>query len=214
MSSKQHTVPSFERAGAPFAYDLLVRTIYAPVGGESRLRRAAIAHLAILPGTRVLELGCGTGSFTQLFLECGADVTAMDGAHRMLVRAQRKAPSAAFARIDLRAFEAPAGARFDMVFFGFVLHELERPVRAALWREAVRCLAPNGRVVVVDHAVPQGAGLARAWRRFLLTLEPPTVRETITEGYETELRDAGLRVTDRIPLARGTAKLLVARGLG
>jgi ubiquinone/menaquinone biosynthesis C-methylase UbiE len=213
MSENQDTLPTFERAGAPFAYDLLVRTIYAPVGGEGRLRRAAIAHLAMLPGTRVLELGCGTGSFTRLFLERGADVTAIDGAHRMLLRARRKAPGAEFAQVDLRAFEAPECARFDMVFFGFVLHELEKSVRAALWREAVRCLAPNGRVVVVDHAVPQGAGLAGAWRRFLLALEPPTVRETITEGYEAELRDAGLAVSDRIPLARGTAKLLVARGL-
>jgi len=213
MSSHQHTVPTFERPGVPFAYDLLVRTIYAPVGGERRLRRAAIEHLAVAPGTRVLELGCGTGSFTRLFLDCGADVTAMDGSHRMLARAERKASSAAFAQIDLRAFQAPTGTRFDMVFFGFVLHELDRTVRAALWREAVRCLAPKGRVVVVDHAVPAGAGLARAWRRFLLTLEPPTVRETITEGYEAEIRDAGLEVTEQIPLARGTAQLLVAHGL-
>ena len=72
-------------------------------------------------------------------------------------------------------------------------------------------LAPGGRVVVIDHAVPEGRSFARGWRNLLLTLEPPSVRDVITLGYEAELRDVGLSVVDWAELAQGTAKLLVAQ---
>jgi ubiquinone/menaquinone biosynthesis C-methylase UbiE len=211
MSNVGHTVPTFERIGMPFAYDLLVRAIYAPVGGESALRRAAVERLEFRPGDRVLELGCGTGSFTRLLLEKGARVTSLDGSARMLERARKKASEANFQQVDLRTFEAPADASFDVVFFGFVLHELPRATREALLVQAKRCLAPNGRVVIVDHAVPQGPGLASGWRRFLIALEPPTVREVLAAGYEAELAAARFDVVVRESLARGAASLLVAR---
>lgn len=195
----------------PLAYDLLVRAIYLPVGGEQGLRRAAVERLELAPGVRVLELGCGTGSFTRLFLAGGAEVTSIDGSLRMIARARGKAEGATFEHVDLRTFQSPTHRRFDVVFFGFVLHELPKLARTSLLAQATSCLAPDGRIVVVDHAVPEGRGFARGWRRFLMALEPPSVRDVIAEGYETELRDVGLRVVDRASLARGTAKLLVAR---
>lgn len=210
MSNIQHTVPSFERAGMPFAYDLLVRAIYLPVGGEAALRRAAIARLELAPGARILELGCGTGSFTRLLLERGARVTSIDGSARMIARARRRATGASFEQQDLRAFRAPTGLHFDVVFLAFVLHELPKQTRSELLARATRVLAPGGRVVVIDHAVPDGRGFARGWRSLLLALEPPSVRDVITLGYEAELRDVGLHMVDRAELARGTAKLLVA----
>lgn len=211
MSTVQHTVPSFERAGAPFAYDLLVRAVYLPVGGEPALRRDAIGRLGPLIDARVLELGCGTGSFTRLLANAGARVTSVDGSGRMIARAQRKTAGVLFEQRDLRTFRAPAGNEFDVVFLAFVLHELPKETRVCLLGEATKALAPGGRVVVVDHAVPEAGGFARGWRRFLLALEPPSVRDVIVDGYEHELGDAGLRVIDRAPLARGTAQVLIAQ---
>lgn len=211
MSTVQHTVPTFERAGAPLAYDLLVRAVYLPVGGEPALRSAAIRRIGSLSGSRVLELGCGTGSFTRLLVDAGALVTSIDGSERMLARAQRRTAGVSFEQLDLRTFQAPAGKEFDLVFLAFVLHELPKATRLSLLSEATRALAPGGRVVVVDHAVPEAGGFARGWRRFLLKLEPPSVRDVIVDGYEHELDGAGLVVIDRAPLARGTAKLLVAQ---
>src|SRR5688500_17433505 len=187
MSSAQHTVPTFEQAGMPMVYDLLVRTLYLPVGGESALRRAAIDRVGLTPGDRVLELGCGTGSFTRLLLERGAEVTSVDGSARMIARAEQRAAGASFEQLDLRTFRAPADRKFEIVFFAFVLHELPKAIRASLLVEATHALAPGGRIVVVDHAVPEGRGFARGWRRFLLALEPPSVRDVIVDGFEGEL---------------------------
>lgn len=211
MSNIEHTVATFERPFVPFLYDLLVKSIYLPVGGEGRLRRSAVAQLAPRGGERVLELGCGTGSFTRLLLAAGASVTSVDGSTRMLERARRKAPGATFRRADLQVFRGCAEETYDTVFFGFVLHELSPETRQALLEAAARCLEPNGRIVIVDHAVPETGRLARAWRGFLQALEPPSVREVLRRGYEAELCAAGFPDIERSALGRGTACLLIAR---
>lgn len=204
------TVATFEKPLIPMMYDALVRVMYLPVGGEAGLREGAVARLALEPGARVLELGCGTGSFTRLLLAAGARVTALDGSARMLERAECRAPGAKYERQDLRTLRLDEAARYDVVLFGFVLHEFEAEERRVLFEQARGVLAPEGRVAIVDHAVPERGSFAQAYRRFLLSLEPPTVRSVIERGYDAELAAAGLSVTERASLARGAAMFVVA----
>lgn len=204
------TVATFEKPLVPMMYDALVRVMYLPVGGEVELRKSAVERLALERGARVLELGCGTGSFTRLLLACGALVTALDGSSRMLERAERRAPGAKYERQDLRALRLDGTHRHDLVLFGFVLHEFETEERRVLFEQARNVLAPNGRVAIVDHAVPEKGSFAQAYRCFLLSLEPPTVRSVIERGYDAELHAAGLRVSERAALARGAAMFVVA----
>lgn len=206
------TTVSYEKRFVPVLYDAVFRSIFLPVGGERRLRREAIARLGIEPGMRVLELGCGTGSFTKLLLEAGATVTAIDGSSSMLARARVKAAGAEFARADLQALTFDEGARYDVIFMAFVLHELLPGVRHDVFVRAKSVLAPGGLIAIVDHAVPESGRFARAWRRMLLRLEPPTVRPVIERGYGEELRAVGLSA-ERTALARGTAQLVVVRPL-
>lgn len=210
MPNDRSTLSTFEMPFAPVLYDALVRSIYLPVGGERSLRDDVVARLDLAGGESVLELGCGTGSFTRLLVARGAAVTAIDGSDRMLARARRRAPGASFAVRDLRALELDDGSRYDVVLMAFVLHELDPATRHALFVRAASALAPHGRLAVVDHAVPAEGGYARMWRRFLLGLEPPTVRAVIERGYREELEAAGLACSKPIALARGTAQLVFA----
>jgi SAM-dependent methyltransferase len=205
-----NTLTTFAWPGAPFLYDVLVRSIYWPVGGESALRESAVAHLALTGRERVLELGCGTGSFTRLLLARGARVTSLDGSPPMIARAREKAPGAVFQVQDLRVLQLDAEARYDLILIAFVLHELEPSTRLELCKRAALALAPNGKLAVVDHAVPAQGGYARVWRRFLLSLEPPTVRAVIERGYRDELERAGLTCAETLPLAQGTAQMVFA----
>jgi ubiquinone/menaquinone biosynthesis C-methylase UbiE len=202
------TVGFYERPFVPMGFDLLISTIFAPFGGVNKLRADALDLLEIRPGLRVVELGCGTGGVTKLLLARGAEVTSIDGSEQMLARARKTAPGAQFQQQQIESLNLQG--TFDLALFAFVLHELPRQLRLRALSAAVAALSPNGLVAVLDHAVPHSGALARAWRAFLLRLEPPSVAECIERGYDSELEDAGAKVFMRRELARGTAALTLA----
>ena len=206
--SQQTTVASYERPLFPFFFDLLISTVFLPFGGIRRIRSDALDRLNVGCGLRVLELGCGTGGLTSLMVARGAQVTAIDGSSRMLARARRRAPEATFARQQLEALDVDG--KFDLVLFAFVLHELPIELRSRALLTARRVINENGKIAILDHSVPDTGLLARAWRAFLMRLEPPSVAVCIEEGYNRELEASGLSVITRHELARGTAALIVA----
>src|ERR1700741_4932230 len=57
-------------------------------------------------GTRVLELGCGTGSVTAEMVRRGAVVTGVDFSPDMLRRARGRAPTAEFVQANILEFAA------------------------------------------------------------------------------------------------------------
>jgi ubiquinone/menaquinone biosynthesis C-methylase UbiE len=213
MTSEQTaTTPTgnfYDGRSAPYVYDLAVHAIFLPFGGVQRLRKRALDLLSIQPGTRVLELGCGTGGITRLLLARGAKVTAVDGSQQMLDRAQRRAPAASFHQARLEAVHVDG--KFDLALFAFVLHELTPEDRLRALVSAREALAAGGKLAILDHAVPTSPGLAKWWRSFLMRIEPPTVVDCITDAYQRDLAQADLLVLAHHPLARGTAKLIVAQ---
>lgn len=199
----------YESRLAPYAFDAVIATVFAPFGGVTRLRSAALDRLDLRPGDKVLELGCGSGGVTRLLAARGVDILAVDGSAAMLARARQRAPAARFARgllqdLDLR--EA-----FDAVIVAFVLHELTAAQRARALEAVAKVLGPGGRLGILDHAVPRESAFAAVWRAFLMKLEPPTVGDCIRNGYRAELEAAGFQVEDEVPLANGTAAFWLAR---
>ena len=98
------------------------------------------------------------------------------------------------------------------MLFAFVLHELSAPDRQAALAAARRTVTQGGVVAVLDWAVPPTKGLlTRAWRWFLLKLEPPSVVDCLERGYEDELVSHGLQIVGRHSLAGGTAQLILGR---
>ena len=108
------------------------------------------------PAGRVLEMACGTGSWTQRLLRHADSVTALDAAPEMLaiagarVRDQR----AQFVQADLFSWQ-PEGT-YDVVFFGFWLSHVPPARFERFWELVMRCLRPGGRVFFVDdgHRAP------------------------------------------------------------
>jgi ubiquinone/menaquinone biosynthesis C-methylase UbiE len=190
-------------------YDLLARATFAPLGGLDRLRDEAIALVAVDARTRVLELGCGTGGFTRRLVARGAEVTAVDRSPSALRRALRRAPDAAFVEAELASFRANPAVRYDLAVCAFVLHELGVADRHHVLSAARTSLDAGGRLLVVEHALPERGFVARLVSRFVHAFEPPTVVSWLRGGFDTELAAAGLRVTSRHPLARGAAIALV-----
>lgn len=117
-----------------------------PAGRVRADRRARlfIELGGIVPGARVLELGCGTGEFTRRVAPEGAHLAAFDLSADLLAKARaRVLTGASFLRGDAQVLPFKSGA-FDAVYGCSILHHLD--VETALG-EVRRVLRPGGRLV-------------------------------------------------------------------
>jgi SAM-dependent methyltransferase len=114
-------------------------------GGQLRARRRAdlIMHGAELTaGKRALEIGCGTGMFTELFVQSGASIVAVDISPDLLERARRRNLSPERVVFLAGRFEdCEIDGPFDAVLGSSVLHHLDTEVALPRIR---RLLKPGG----------------------------------------------------------------------
>jgi len=115
-----------------------------PAGRMRAQRRAQlIADTARLgPATRVLEIGCGTGMFTEMFAQSGCSIVAVDISGDLLEKARlRNLPEDRVSFVNKRFEECAIDGPFDAVIGSSVLHHLE--VEAAL-SKIFELLKPGG----------------------------------------------------------------------
>lgn len=113
-----------------------------PAGKLRWARRVKMLSSHIRSGMTVLELGCGTGYFTQELARCGADIVAVDVSPDLLeiARANWSAPNVRYEIQNAYELSYPGDA-FDSVVGSSVLHHLE--IEEAL-RQIHRVLRPGG----------------------------------------------------------------------
>ncbi len=112
-----------------------------PAGRRRFDRRAAViagrARLGL--GVRVLEIGCGTGAFTEVFARTGASITAIDISPDLLERARERIGQAGNVTLVLGGFEQAAfDDSFDAVIGSSVLHHLDVGTSLVRIRELLR----------------------------------------------------------------------------
>ncbi|MDQ2920707.1 MAG: class I SAM-dependent methyltransferase [Acidobacteriota bacterium] len=197
----------YDRLGA-IIYDVGSRAVFFPLGGIDVLREKTVDTLKVEAGSRVLELGCGTGGLTRMLIKRGANVVAIDQSEAMLRRARRNAPEATFVRSDILNFKPDY--EFDRVLLAFVLHHMEADARLVTLNLARTALKPGGLVAVLDWAQPDSATLGWTLHAFLTAVEPSSALDLIQQGIETHLEQAGLVPVRSSALAKGVAKILVA----
>ena len=117
-----------------------------------RGRRAAFELLALRPGERVLDIGCGTGLDLPFVRAAGASFCGVDASPQMLMAARRRArgwSGATFLAADAASpavDELPGG--FDVVVFTYALSII--PAWPVAFSRAVGRARAGARVVVVD----------------------------------------------------------------
>jgi ubiquinone/menaquinone biosynthesis C-methylase UbiE len=100
------------------------------------------------PGMTILELGCGTGSFTGELARSGADVIAIDVSPELLeiARANSSAPNVRYEIQNAYALTY-SDATFDSIVGSSILHHLE--IEEAL-REIYRVSKPGGTIYFTE----------------------------------------------------------------
>lgn len=136
-------------------------------------RERAIAALDLTEGSRVLDVGCGTGlNFPALLAAVGASgrVVGLDRSSKMLAAARHKRaglPPGTLTLVEADAETidsstlgvASPAAPFDAVLCTYSLSLIDN--WEAAWRRAAALVRPGGRAGVVDLGSPQG------WARLL-----------------------------------------------
>jgi demethylmenaquinone methyltransferase / 2-methoxy-6-polyprenyl-1,4-benzoquinol methylase len=148
-------------------YDLLNDVL--SLGMDRWWRRSAAAALDADPGSRILDLGCGTGRLGEL-LASGHPVTGVDVSSGMLSKARRRA-AGRLSLVQGSAFRLPfREGSFGGAVSAFVLRNLDDLTTA--FAELARVVAPGGRVVLLDITEPSRQSVRRAFDAYFHTVAP------------------------------------------
>jgi ubiquinone/menaquinone biosynthesis C-methylase UbiE len=140
------------------AYDSYMRKV--TLGREHILRETTISLAGVKQGDYVLEVGCGTGTLTLAAKRRtgqSGKVYGIDIIPAMIELSQRKAAQAgeeaAFQLGSIDDIPFPAD-QFDVVLCSFMIFHMSEPVRRKGIAEIYRVLKPQGRLLVLDLALP------------------------------------------------------------
>jgi ubiquinone/menaquinone biosynthesis C-methylase UbiE len=187
---------------APRRYDFGIRLL--SLGRIDRVHRE-MAERGASDGTRVLDIGCGTGTLALVCARRGAQVTGIDVSPLMLDIARQKVRQAGLednvtliemSAIDLdERFEAGS---FDSIMSSLTFSELSDDELRFVLRQCHRLLKDGGRLIIADEVVPPWPKrVAHLLVRLPLVIVTYILTQTTTRavaGLEGKIVDAGFRV--------------------
>jgi len=161
-------------------------------GFDRSAERELISRLDIRPGERVVDLGCGTGSFAREAASAGARVRAVDVSQRMLAFVRSASTRERLSGIDCEhagflTFAAEPDS-IDCIVSRFALHHLPDFWKQVALIRLARALKPDGRFYLRDVVFSFDPGsypaAIDAWIHRM-----PEVSGFSQSDFETHVRD-------------------------
>ena len=160
------------------------------------------------PGVSALEIGCGTGLFTEMFAASGARIIAVDLSPELLDLARRRnLPNVEWRE---QVFEAcDVDGPFDAIVASSVLHHLDL---TQAWTKIFNLLKPGGRLSIAEPNMrnPQ-IYCERHFRQFFPQVSPDETA-FVSGEVRRDLEAVGFRDVTVVPfdwLHPGTPKSLI-----
>ena len=115
-----------------------------------RCQKTLREQVTVLPGERLLDLGCGVGSYHDFF-DC--EYCGIDDSPLYVAWASKRYPTARFLPMDAAKLDF-ADATFDQAMTIATTHHLPDAKVLGMVSEALRVLKPGGRLHIVDAIIP------------------------------------------------------------
>lgn len=167
---------------------------------ESYEEKLRLTRERLRPESRVLELGCGTGTIALRHAPHAAHIRGFDFSSRMIDIARGRAAEAGVSNVeftvaDVTSLEFEAGS-WDMVMAHSVLHLLDD--RDALLRRIHGWLKPGGTLVTNTPCLADGPG----WLRYVAPVANalglfPNVKVLSADTIAEEIARAGFDIAHR-----------------
>jgi ubiquinone/menaquinone biosynthesis C-methylase UbiE len=186
---------------------------------EGLFKRALVDQAAPPAGQHLLDIGCGTGTLAQMFVERepSLTITGLDADPGALEQAKTK-----FAMVDERvtlrqgfAQDMPfETATFDLAVSSLFFHHLNRRQKLDSLREIRRVLKPGGRLHIADWGKPSST-VQRALFLVVQCLDGfESTQDSVEYLLPILLEEAGFVEVARgvcVPTILGTIRLIQAR---
>ena len=163
-------------------------------GYPTEIVASALDRGNVAPGARVLEVGCGTGKLTEVLVDLGLRVDAVDPGARMVAAARRRLSSSGEVTFHVGRFEDVTlpDSSFDAAFSATAFHWLDARVS---WRKVASSLRPGGLLALLTHTTlhDEGSTKEEAGFRALLREYAPAVAEKLSPPRDLETLLSGAR---------------------
>jgi len=112
--------------------------------------------------SRVLDVGCGTGTLAGMLRKEGIQAVGLDPSPGM-IRVSRKISQGSFGLVRGRGELLPfSSGAFHGVVFSMIIHENPPSRRKEILEEALRVLGPRGTLIILDYHKPSTASAQAA----------------------------------------------------
>ena len=172
---------SFDRVS--FFYDFIERYILKDYQGSMDLINR---HLSLNKNYWVIDVGGGTGFFSQAIIEKVSEAVVVDPSNKMLLKI--KNPNISVIQGD-GSFLSVKDETFDLAVLVNVLHHIHRNKQKEVLAEVFRTLKKNGRLFIIEVFFPK-----TFFNRLFCMLENLAVGKTYhlsADKLESYLKDVG-----------------------
>ena len=172
---------SFDRVS--FFYDFIEKYILKDYQGSMDLINR---YLSLNKNYRVIDVGGGTGFFSQAIIEKVSETIVVDPSYKMLKKIRN--PNISVIQGD-GSFLSVKDETFDLALLVNVLHHIHRNKQKEFLAEVFRTLKKNGRLFIIEVFFPK-----TFFNRLFCTLENLAVGKTYhlpADKLKSYLKDVG-----------------------
>ncbi len=186
---------------APF-YDILVQPL-------SRVWDKAVNVANVKMGSKILDVGTGTGKLAFAFAKKGYDVIGIDLSEAMIKVANKnsKYKNMRFQVGDATNLKFDDNS-FDVCCASFMLHDTLPTIREKILKEMVRVAKPKGLILIVDYGLPHNRISRFLVYNCVKAYEYKYYVEFIKSDLDMLLLKSGIQIQKKLPIFGGYARII------